>query len=93
MRLKLFGAYGLYNIQEDNTIDAKAPFQSSLELTGYITGGWIISPPPNFTVSKLFRAYGLYDKQVGLVSTTIMRLQSSLELTGYITTRLSRLRR
>ena len=37
MLLKLFLAYRLYNIQEDNTIDAKAPFQSSFELTGYIT--------------------------------------------------------
>ena len=37
-------------------------FQSSFELTGYITVKfsveWVMSP-----VSKLFRAYGLYNKQ------------------------------
>ena len=61
-------------------------FQSSFELTGYIT----ISPHPTYLailkVSKLFRAYGLYNL-LGYIMSKILitRFQSSFELTGYIT--------
>ena len=59
-------------------------FQSSFELTGYIT---LYSCGVNYyqKVSKLFRAYRLYNKynfkDRGLVGV----FQSSFELTGYIT--------
>ena len=61
---KLFRAYGLYNESEIVKVAAEVAFQSSFELTGYITehnyigGGWFIP------VSKLFRAYGLYNKNL-----------------------------
>ena len=34
---KLFRAYGLYNVKSSNKIMDKSMFQSSFELTGYIT--------------------------------------------------------
>ena len=37
-------------------------FQSSFELTGYITISHSSSDEKNVLVSKLFRAYGLYNK-------------------------------
>ena len=36
-------------------------FQSSFELTGYITSKIVIFPGKFMVVSKLFRAYGLYN--------------------------------
>ena len=60
-------------------------FQSSFELTGYITQKWFAVWQTLEWVSKLFRAYGLYNSEilsgVGHEST----FQSSFELTGYIT--------
>ena len=61
-------------------------FQSSFELTGYITilCATDLNHPQH--VSKLFRAYGLYNvimKQEILV--VLEKFQSSFELTGYIT--------
>ena len=59
-------------------------FQSSFELTGYITStnkrmGEIL------WVSKLFRAYGLYNQDALIESIDELKFQSSFELTGYIT--------
>ena len=58
---KLFRAYGLYNV---NNKQIKRPwitkFQSSFELTGYITQ-YVMFIMGHVEVSKLFRAYGLYN--------------------------------
>ena len=57
---KLFRAYGLYNDNIHGPIWFKFMFQSSFELTGYITypGKFLMN---TWDVSKLFRAYGLYN--------------------------------
>ena len=58
---KLFRAYGLYNdIIDYVDIDCLPQFQSSFELTGYITLILDIQQY-HLLVSKLFRAYGLYN--------------------------------
>ena len=58
---KLFRAYGLYNEGSIQLSGFGSLFQSSFELTGYITTeGEYISNITNM-VSKLFRAYGLYN--------------------------------
>ena len=60
-------------------------FQSSFELTGYITDKRIISYDGDI-VSKLFRAYGLYNCVTLYFNEMQGNLfQSSFELTGYIT--------
>ena len=58
---KLFRAYGLYNESEIIKAAAEIAFQSSFELTGYITEDYITTPAKDTIVSKLFRAYGLYN--------------------------------
>ena len=58
---KLFRAYGLYNTMEYVMKHAREKFQSSFELTGYITSFWIDVEFIAAPVSKLFRAYGLYN--------------------------------
>ena len=61
---KLFRAYGLYNL---SWIPNKIPeykFQSSFELTGYITKAVGIFASSMVVVSKLFRAYGLYNMYI-----------------------------
>ena len=61
-------------------------FQSSFELTGYITNYGKFVVTGNLEVSKLFRAYGLYNEHiVGGKSLSYIQFQSSFELTGYIT--------
>ena len=60
-------------------------FQSSFELTGYITMLEYYFTVYAYSVSKLFRAYGLYnDVFVNALANTKV-FQSSFELTGYIT--------
>ena len=83
---KLFRAYGLYNV---NNKQIKRPwitkFQSSFELTGYITQ-YVMFIMGHVEVSKLFRAYGLYNEIMSdIVSIVKDKFQSSFELTGYIT--------
>ena len=58
---KLFRAYGLYNKSRRfyNSIRDWG-FQSSFELTGYITNFYRLATY-SYEVSKLFRAYGLYN--------------------------------
>ena len=61
-------------------------FQSSFELTGYITKLVWLSPLFLKEVSKLFRAYRLYNGAVvGSVGAGFGMFQSSFERTGYIT--------
>ena len=59
---KLFRAYGLYNqVQLLDLQLSMELFQSSFELTGYIT--WSQCNCRYYErVSKLFRAYGLYNQ-------------------------------
>ena len=60
-------------------------FQSSFELTGYITYlNSLFIDTANF-VSKLFRAYGLYNRSTLSHFEALYVFQSSFELTGYIT--------
>ena len=59
-------------------------FQSSFELTGYITRRDLILVI-KLPVSKLFRAYGLYNHTVVNLVYIADTFQSSFELTGYIT--------
>ena len=84
---KLFRAYGLYNsIQESAEKNYGSTFQSSFELTGYITKISNIAKDAVFNVSKLFRAYGLYNENKKYYYKHISdEFQSSFELTGYIT--------
>ena len=59
---KLFRAYGLYNNKIDNIkLLPIIKFQSSFELTGYITTFIVKVGAIVIKVSKLFRAYGLYN--------------------------------
>ena len=76
---KLFRAYGLYNWQkESNMINLTVMFQSSFELTGYITiyclGDYIVT----YEVSKLFRAYGLYNPIASVMFSMDIKLVSKL---------------
>ena len=59
---KLFRAYGLYN-ERSSFLRWLYPeqFQSSFELTGYITTATYTDGLEIHYVSKLFRAYGLYN--------------------------------
>ena len=58
---KLFRAYGLYNEGDYDVKVISVRFQSSFELTGYITHNQFQRIEGEFKVSKLFRAYGLYN--------------------------------
>ena len=59
---KLFRAYGLYNTEKMySDVNVKYEFQSSFELTGYITVVRMRYKKLVMLVSKLFRAYGLYN--------------------------------
>ena len=59
---KLFRAYGLYNPVVEMSYGAPIGlFQSSFELTGYITLKLEVILLKCQKVSKLFRAYGLYN--------------------------------
>ena len=61
-------------------------FQSSFELTGYITVGDTSYKITNIKVSKLFRAYRLYNWiDESEIVKAAAEFQSSFELTGYIT--------
>ena len=82
---KLFRAYGLYNVpvRYFNTDGDK--FQSSFELTGYITYQLLNANLKKKQVSKLFRAYGLYNTSFSSFLQSLSMFQSSFELTGYIT--------
>ena len=83
---KLFRAYGLYNPTAESLILAKSSgFQSSFELTGYITGIFLALVFIVYKVSKLFRAYGLYNSDTDCPEVDTIKFQSSFELTGYIT--------
>ena len=82
---KLFRAYGLYNSGIVTICIIIFLFQSSFELTGYITTAGVFSVPFS-SVSKLFRAYGLYNGyDDGKDWNSDKKFQSSFELTGYIT--------
>ena len=59
-------------------------FQSSFELTGYITAERR-SDKERRLVSKLFRAYGLYNIILSSIKNFSKLFQSSFELMGYIT--------
>ena len=59
-------------------------FQSSFELTGYITSD-TECPEVDTIVSKLFRAYRLYNVAIDVRCEKANVFQSSFELTGYIT--------
>ena len=58
---KLFRAYRLYNIARADSFETIVGFQSSFELTGYITIDDDLIMSYFLTVSKLFRAYRLYN--------------------------------
>ena len=58
---KLFRAYGLYNLEWCTPKENTTQFQSSFELTGYITNTDQVYALYDLEVSKLFRAYGLYN--------------------------------
>ena len=59
---KLFRAYGLYNrFIRERKVCLISLFQSSFELTGYITMKLNLLQYDDLRVSKLFRAYGLYN--------------------------------
>ena len=58
---KLFRAYGLYNGVPVSVQIKEWEFQSSFELTGYITYRGLHIKEYDRSVSKLFRAYGLYN--------------------------------
>ena len=60
-------------------------FQSSFELTGYITNLMPSYENAVNKVSKLFRAYGLYNFTIYYSFSLAFKFQSSFELTGYIT--------
>ena len=60
-------------------------FQSSFELTGYITVSVVGISKVVKNVSKLFRAYGLYNVVNRQHIDIQNQFQSSFELTGYIT--------
>ena len=60
-------------------------FQSSFELTGYITVFLELIAQDMKTVSKLFRAYRLYNNYELIKQKEEIMFQSSFELTGYIT--------
>ena len=83
---KLFRAYRLYNTSEYDYSNIHILFQSSFELTGYITK--IHTPIKSILkdVSKLFRAYRLYNADsFETIVGELNGFQSSFELTGYIT--------
>ena len=62
---KLFRAYGLYNVTGFVLLIVMAGvFQSSFELTGYITNRSIQIRNSGVDVSKLFRAYRLYNSML-----------------------------
>ena len=62
---KLFRAYGLYNTEKMySDVNVKYEFQSSFELTGYITVVRMRYKKLVMLVSKLFRAYGLYNESL-----------------------------
>ena len=84
---KLFRAYGLYNTEKMySDVNVKYEFQSSFELTGYITVVRMRYKKLVMLVSKLFRAYGLYNSLTSIIIHEVHYLfQSSFELTGYIT--------
>ena len=82
---KLFRAYRLYNVAIDVRCEKANVFQSSFELTGYITADDLIRQGMTFEVSKLFRAYRLYNEVASTIALSILSFQSSFELTGYIT--------
>ena len=65
-------------------------FQSSFELTGYITFKIDVRVFKKYKfVSKLFRAYGLYNQSdTDCPEVDTIKFQSSFELTGYITSML-----
>ena len=73
----------------DDPADESYGFQSSFELTGYITAEFPKISSLSLSVSKLFRAYGLYNVNLGPFAALGSPFQSSFELTGYITTRVS----
>ena len=61
-------------------------FQSSFELTGYITVSGVAVVSGAIGVSKLFRAYRLYNYiNWDSINHSPIKFQSSFELTGYIT--------
>ena len=82
---KLFRAYGLYNGKNDFIMYERLLFQSSFELTGYITR-WVGNPlyirPMWFQSS--FELTGYITNVVTLLPPGDL-FQSSFELTGYIT--------
>ena len=83
---KLFRAYRLYNGIYDAVYEPVGGFQSSFELTGYITELEFSYDECRFVVSKLFRAYRLYNFVLEVLIIFLMiQFQSSFELTGYIT--------
>ena len=58
---KLFRAYRLYNMLRVILLYRLLVFQSSFELTGYITNQGDVNMNVTLEVSKLFRAYRLYN--------------------------------
>ena len=58
---KLFRAYELYNSDRFKKVPIPLVFQSSFELTSYITDGVPKDSATIDVVSKLFRAYELYN--------------------------------
>ena len=67
------------------TIKELNGFQSSFELTSYITKRQSVLASALADVSKLFRAYELYNLFPRLKAMVGCEFQSSFELTSYIT--------
>ena len=83
---KLFRAYGLYNAGYYGIYDDVSSFQSSFELTGYITKATGIFASSMIVFQSSFELTGYITRQV-CRSITRNLFQSSFELTGYITAR------
>ena len=82
---KLFRAYGLYNRVEDVKAFIKWQFQSSFELTGYITSLLVRSRKNMIEFQSSFELTGYITEEVLYGTFMVNTFQSSFELTGYIT--------
>ena len=81
---KLFRAYGLYNVTGNVDFNNGISFQSSFELTGYITKGCVDMINAILRFQSSFELTGYITEHLDLV-TYHWKFQSSFELTGYIT--------
>ena len=82
---KLFRAYRLYNSVKILVIALTCVFQSSFELTGYITY-YISTISSSISLfQSSFELTGYITYYISTISSSISLFQSSFELTGYIT--------